>query len=242
MLTDQRSKAPEDLLSANAGGGIAPPVACQPCEILRSPTNLQIPRGSRRTRIFLGVNVEFPGLPLHHSIHAEQFLVTNLTLNDERHLRHFAVSAAPKGPSLFKRTSLLIRYNISELNKQKKCGINRNLKRKPETSRRKENRRKRMRHSRRRKAATEERRRMKAVKDKEKDIDDGDEDREERSLMESGTNLRLAQLKRADNCALKEENYRIRYENNAIGEALKHTTKTLTLMNKSFEPQMLREE
>ena len=48
-----------------------------------------------------------------------------------------------------------------------------------------------MRHSRRRKAATEERRRMKAVKDKEKDIDDGDEDREERSLMESGTNLRL---------------------------------------------------
>ncbi|CAN6855743.1 unnamed protein product, partial [Brassica oleracea var. botrytis] len=51
----------------------------------------------RRTRIFLGVNVEFPGLPLHHSIHAEQFLVTNLTLNDERHLRHFAVSAAPCG-------------------------------------------------------------------------------------------------------------------------------------------------
>ncbi|KAF8053721.1 hypothetical protein N665_1379s0005 [Sinapis alba] len=48
-------------------------------------------------RIFLGVNVEFPGLPLHHSIHAEQFLVTNLTLNDERHLRHFAVSAAPCG-------------------------------------------------------------------------------------------------------------------------------------------------
>ncbi|KAG5383456.1 hypothetical protein IGI04_034926 [Brassica rapa subsp. trilocularis] len=63
--------------------------------------------------------------------------------------------------------------------------------RKPETSRRKENRRKRVRHSRRRKAATEERRRMKAVKDdKEKAIDDGDEDREERSLMESGTNLR----------------------------------------------------
>ncbi|KAH0931748.1 hypothetical protein HID58_008865 [Brassica napus] len=46
-------------------------------------------------RIFLGVNVESPGLLLHHSIHVEQFLVTNLTLNDERHLRHFAVSAAP---------------------------------------------------------------------------------------------------------------------------------------------------
>ncbi|CAH2077572.1 unnamed protein product [Thlaspi arvense] len=48
-------------------------------------------------RIFVGVNVEFPGLPLHHSIHAEQFLVTNLTLNSERHLRYFSVSAAPCG-------------------------------------------------------------------------------------------------------------------------------------------------
>ncbi|KAL1210625.1 Cytidine deaminase 1 [Cardamine amara subsp. amara] len=48
-------------------------------------------------RIFLGVNVEFPGLPLHHSIHAEQFLVTNLTLNSEKHLRYFSVSAAPCG-------------------------------------------------------------------------------------------------------------------------------------------------
>ncbi|XP_006408874.2 cytidine deaminase 1, partial [Eutrema salsugineum] len=48
-------------------------------------------------RIFLGVNVEFPGLPLHHSIHAEQFLVTNLNLNGERQLRYFAVSAAPCG-------------------------------------------------------------------------------------------------------------------------------------------------
>ncbi|XP_010526400.1 PREDICTED: cytidine deaminase 1-like [Tarenaya hassleriana] len=36
-------------------------------------------------RIFVGVNVEFPGLPLHHSIHAEQFLV------------NVAVSAAPCG-------------------------------------------------------------------------------------------------------------------------------------------------
>ncbi|CAA7027530.1 unnamed protein product [Microthlaspi erraticum] len=48
-------------------------------------------------RIFVGVNVEFPGLPLHHSIHAEQFLVTNLTLNSERHLRYVSVSAAPCG-------------------------------------------------------------------------------------------------------------------------------------------------
>lgn len=44
-------------------------------------------------------------------------------------------------------------------------------------------------HSRRRKVPTEERRRMKAVKNKEKAIVDGDEGREKRSLMESGAKL-----------------------------------------------------
>ncbi|KAJ6355671.1 hypothetical protein OIU77_006117 [Salix suchowensis] len=48
-------------------------------------------------RIFLGGNVEFPGLPLYHSIHAEQFLITNLTLNAEPSLKYVAVSAAPCG-------------------------------------------------------------------------------------------------------------------------------------------------
>nr|VDD31033.1 unnamed protein product [Brassica oleracea] len=52
----------------------------------------------------------------------------------------------------------------------------------------------------------------------------------------------MAQLKRADNCALKEGNYRIRYENDAIREALKYATKILTLMNRRFESKMLREE
>ncbi|KAG7541002.1 Cytidine/deoxycytidylate deaminase zinc-binding domain [Arabidopsis thaliana x Arabidopsis arenosa] len=37
-------------------------------------------------RIFLGVNVEFEGLPLQHSISAEQFLVANLALNFEQEL------------------------------------------------------------------------------------------------------------------------------------------------------------
>ncbi|KAF2304728.1 hypothetical protein GH714_037731 [Hevea brasiliensis] len=46
-------------------------------------------------RIFFGANIEFPGLPLHHTIHAEQFLITNLTLNAERGLNYMAVSAAP---------------------------------------------------------------------------------------------------------------------------------------------------
>lgn len=48
-------------------------------------------------RIFVGVNLEFPGLPLHQTIHAEQFLLTNLSLNAEPRLESFVVSAAPCG-------------------------------------------------------------------------------------------------------------------------------------------------
>lgn len=48
-------------------------------------------------RIFFGGNLEFPGLPLHNSVHAEQFLVTNLILNAEPGLQCFAVSSAPCG-------------------------------------------------------------------------------------------------------------------------------------------------
>ncbi|XP_058722316.1 cytidine deaminase 1-like [Vicia villosa] len=48
-------------------------------------------------RIFIGVNVEFPGLPFHHTIHAEQFLLTNLSQNKETQLQYLAVSAAPCG-------------------------------------------------------------------------------------------------------------------------------------------------
>ncbi|XP_052182115.1 cytidine deaminase 1-like [Diospyros lotus] len=48
-------------------------------------------------RIFLGVNLEFPGVPLHHSVHAEQFLVTNLAVHGVPRLIAFAVSAAPCG-------------------------------------------------------------------------------------------------------------------------------------------------
>ena len=49
-----------------------------------------------------------------------------------------------------------------------------------------------MQHSKRRKvpvSTAKRRRRMKAVKDEEKAIDDGEEDREKRSLMDSGTKL-----------------------------------------------------
>lgn len=48
-------------------------------------------------RIFVGVNIEFPNLPLHHSIHAEQFLITNLSLHPKTHLSNVVVSAYPCG-------------------------------------------------------------------------------------------------------------------------------------------------
>ncbi|KAL5723995.1 cytidine deaminase [Ranunculus cassubicifolius] len=48
-------------------------------------------------RIFRGVNLEFPGLPLHQSVHAEQFLICNAFLNGEPHIQYIAVSAPPCG-------------------------------------------------------------------------------------------------------------------------------------------------
>ncbi|EFJ37978.1 hypothetical protein SELMODRAFT_73389 [Selaginella moellendorffii] len=48
-------------------------------------------------RVFRGVNLEFPGLPLHHSVHAEQFLVANLAQHGEISIEFLAVSAAPCG-------------------------------------------------------------------------------------------------------------------------------------------------
>ncbi|CAH9143720.1 unnamed protein product [Cuscuta epithymum] len=48
-------------------------------------------------RIYVGVNLEFPGLPLNQSVHAEQFLVTNLLSHRCPRLIAFAVSAAPCG-------------------------------------------------------------------------------------------------------------------------------------------------
>lgn len=48
-------------------------------------------------RIFIGVNLEFPGVPLHHSVHAEQFLVTNHAFHNSPGLVYIAVSSAPCG-------------------------------------------------------------------------------------------------------------------------------------------------
>ncbi|CAA3031455.1 cytidine deaminase 1-like [Olea europaea subsp. europaea] len=48
-------------------------------------------------RVFIGVNLEFPGLPLHHTVHAEQFLLTNLAVHGCPQLLSFAVSDAPCG-------------------------------------------------------------------------------------------------------------------------------------------------
>ncbi|KAM1053201.1 hypothetical protein ACFX15_000653 [Malus domestica] len=35
------------------------------------------------SQIFLDVNLEFPGLPLHYSVHTEQFLVTNFSIQSK---------------------------------------------------------------------------------------------------------------------------------------------------------------
>ena len=48
-------------------------------------------------RLYAGVNLEFPGLPLQHSVHAEQFLIANAAWHGERGLRRIAVNAAPCG-------------------------------------------------------------------------------------------------------------------------------------------------
>ncbi|KAK9839712.1 hypothetical protein WJX81_007820 [Elliptochloris bilobata] len=48
-------------------------------------------------RLFVGVNLEFPGLPLHHSVHAEQFLIANAAQAGEPALLRLAVSAVPCG-------------------------------------------------------------------------------------------------------------------------------------------------
>ncbi|KAM1819016.1 hypothetical protein FF1_000699 [Malus domestica] len=35
------------------------------------------------SQIFLGVNLEFLGLPLHYSVHTEQFLITNFSIQSK---------------------------------------------------------------------------------------------------------------------------------------------------------------
>lgn len=46
---------------------------------------------------YVGVNLEFPGLPLHHSVHAEQFMVANASQHGETLIQNLFVSHAPCG-------------------------------------------------------------------------------------------------------------------------------------------------
>lgn len=48
-------------------------------------------------RVYLGVNLEFRGVPLNQSVHAEQFLIANAAGRGERRISHIAVSAVPCG-------------------------------------------------------------------------------------------------------------------------------------------------
>jgi hypothetical protein len=43
------------------------------------------------------VNLEFPRLPLQHSVHSEQFLVTNAAWHGETSLKRITLNAAPCG-------------------------------------------------------------------------------------------------------------------------------------------------
>eukprot|EP00803_Ostreobium_quekettii_P008435 evm.model.scf_181EXC.5 EVM.evm.TU.scf_181EXC.5 scf_181EXC:21047-24431(+) len=48
-------------------------------------------------KVYIGVNLEFPGLPLSNSVHAEQFLVLNALQGGEQELTRVAVSEVPCG-------------------------------------------------------------------------------------------------------------------------------------------------
>ena len=48
-------------------------------------------------KLYVGVNMELPGLPLNASIHAEQCLITNMVLHGEQTVTDISISAAPCG-------------------------------------------------------------------------------------------------------------------------------------------------
>jgi len=47
--------------------------------------------------LYLGVNLEFKEVPVHQTVHAEQFLVANCLHNNEEKLQHLAVNVPPCG-------------------------------------------------------------------------------------------------------------------------------------------------
>jgi cytidine deaminase len=48
-------------------------------------------------RLYLGANMEFPGMPLHASLHAEQSALLNAWMHDENEVKALHVSEAPCG-------------------------------------------------------------------------------------------------------------------------------------------------
>ncbi|EIE20643.1 cytidine deaminase-like protein [Coccomyxa subellipsoidea C-169] len=72
-----------------------------PAALLARPPTSAFPVGAIGLgvsgRIYVGVNLEFPNLPLQHSVHAEQFLVANAAACGERGLTRITVNAAPCG-------------------------------------------------------------------------------------------------------------------------------------------------
>lgn len=90
MLTERGIPMPELLqeLVLAAKGYARPPI---------SGYHVGIAALGKSGNIYLGVNLEFPGLPLNESVHGEQFLVVNARGHGEKELVLVAQSAPPCG-------------------------------------------------------------------------------------------------------------------------------------------------
>jgi len=51
----------------------------------------------RSGAVYVGINLEFPGVPLYNTVHAEQFLVVNAIQHGETELLIIAINAVPCG-------------------------------------------------------------------------------------------------------------------------------------------------
>lgn len=91
MMVDMDLKSTKELLKA----------LLQPASTLARPPISQFHVGAAGVTpagdVYIGVNVEFPDMPLNNSIHAEQFLIANLKHHKEAELSVVAVNAAPCG-------------------------------------------------------------------------------------------------------------------------------------------------
>ncbi|CAL8468160.1 g7699 [Coccomyxa elongata] len=105
LALDKFMLEPEEAAALQAQHGVSLRQLMQllvaPAALLARPPTSAFPVGAIGLgvsgRVYVGVNLEFPNLPLHHSVHAEQFLVANAAAAGERGLTRITVNAAPCG-------------------------------------------------------------------------------------------------------------------------------------------------